>query len=188
LSREEIRRLEDAAGNERDALVVRLLADTAIRNDELVKLRLQDVLDHDRKHFLKVQGKGARDRMVPLEAKLYRRLRRYAERQRPADAASNRLFVSRRRDRRSGDYEPLTASGIQQLIRELGQKAVIRKRVHPHLFRHSALTWMLQQGMDSLTVARIASHSSLVMIQRVYSHLTPADDYAALMQVLRTDS
>ena len=40
LSRDEIRRLEDAAGNERDALVVRLLADTAIRNDELVKLRL----------------------------------------------------------------------------------------------------------------------------------------------------
>ena len=47
---------------------------------------------------------------------------------------------------------------------------------------------MLQQGMDSLTVARIAGHSSLVMIQRVYSHLTPADDYAALMQVLRTES
>ena len=80
LSREEIRRLEDAAGNERDAQVVRLLADTAIRNDELVKVRLQDLLDHDRKHFLKVQGKGARDSMVPQEAKLYRRLRCYAER------------------------------------------------------------------------------------------------------------
>jgi integrase/recombinase XerD len=73
------------------------------------------------------------------------------------------------------------------LIRELGQKAGIKKRVHPHLFRHSALTWMLQQGMDSLTVARIAGHSSLVMIQRVYSHLTPADDYAALMQLLRAE-
>jgi integrase len=141
LSRDEIRRLEDAAGNER-ALLVRLLADTAIRNDELVKLRLQDLLDHDRKHFLKVQGTGAQDRMVPLEAKLYRRLRRYAERQRPADAASNRLFDSRRRDRRSGDHELLTASGIQQLIRELGQKAGIKKRVHPLLDKQE------RQGCD----------------------------------------
>jgi site-specific recombinase XerD len=131
LSRDEIRRLEDAGANERDALIVRLLADTAIRNDELVKLRLQDLVDHDRRHFLKVQGKGARDRMVPLEPKLYRRLRRYAERQRPADAATERLFVSRRRDRRTGDYEPLTASGIQQLIRELGQKAGIKSGSTP---------------------------------------------------------
>jgi hypothetical protein len=59
--------------------------------------------------------------MVPLEPRLYRRLRRDADRQRPA-AGTDRLFVSRRRARRSADYEPLTASGIQQLIRELRKK------------------------------------------------------------------
>jgi integrase/recombinase XerD len=58
------------------------------------------------------------------------------------------------------------------------------KRVHPHIFRHSAATWMLQQGMDSLLVARILGHNSLAMIQRVYAHLTPDDTYEALIKLL----
>ena len=73
------------------------------------------------------------------------------------------------------------------MVRNLGDMAGIRKRVHPHIFRHSAATHYLQRGMDSLLVAQILGHSSLQMIQKVYSHLSPTDAHAALVAALRED-
>ena len=73
------------------------------------------------------------------------------------------------------------------MIRGLGEKIGLKKRVHPHLFRHSAATYYLQRGMDSLLVAQILGHSSLQMIQKVYSHLSPTDAHAALVAALRVD-
>src|SRR5215469_3228376 len=186
LSREEIQRIEDVAETERDKLIVRLLADTGIRVGELVKLRTSDFVERDRNLYLHVQGKGARERLAPLSPALARRLRRYTERSRPADANGDRLFLARRRSV-SGEHEPITDSGVQQMIRNLGERAGIGKRVHPHLFRHSAATYMLQRGMNPLLVAQVLGHTSLAMIQRVYAHLTPTDAHQALMQVLRPE-
>lgn len=187
LDRDEIQRLEDSALAERDALIVRVLADTGLRVGELTGLRVSDIVSRETHPFLKVRGKGDRERLVPLTPTLHRRLVRYAERQRPADAASDRLFLARRRSVRTGDYEPLTESGVQQLVRELGERARIGKRVHPHVFRHSAATHMLRRGMNPLLVAQVLGHSSLAMIQNVYAHLTPVDAHAALVAALRVD-
>jgi integrase len=193
LSRAEVQRIEDAADSERDKLMVRILADTGVRVGELVKLKVGDVIDQDRSAYLRVAGrsqgggaKGDKFRFVPLAPALARRVRRYADRSRREDATSDRLFLSRRRSA-AGAYEPITESGVQQLIRDLGEQASVRKRVHPHLFRHSAATYMLQRGMNPLLVAQVLGHSSLAMIQRVYAHLTPHDAHQALMQVYRTD-
>ena len=193
LSRDEVQRIEDAADSERDKLIVRLLADSGVRVGELVKLRTKDLVDQDRKPFLRVLGrsqgggaKGDKYRLVPLSPTIARRTRRYVDRSRPTDADSDFMFLSRRRSVRGG-YEPITESGVQQMIRDLGEQAGIRKRVHPHLFRHSAATYMLQRGMNPLLVAQILGHSSLAMIQRVYAHLTPSDAHQALMQVLQPE-
>lgn len=187
LSREEVQRLEDAAGAERDALIIRLLADSGIRVGELVRLRLADVAERERNPFIKVRGKGDRERLVPLAPVLYRRLVRYGERQRPKDTSSDHLFLSRRRSRVSGDYEALTESGVQQLVRDIGERAGLQKRVHPHVFRHSAATHMLRRGMNPLLVAQVLGHTSLAMIQNVYAHLTPTDAHVALMAALRAE-
>jgi integrase/recombinase XerD len=184
LSREEIQRLEDAAASERDKLIVRVLADTGIRVGELVRLRLQDLVDRDRRFFPKVRGKGDRERLVPLAPRLYNRLRRHIG-QRPQDIDSDRLFLSLRRDYRTSAYEPLTESGVQQMIRDLGERAGIVRRIHPHLFRHSAATRMLRRGMNPLLVANVLGHASLAMIQSTYAHLTATDAHAALMDGLR---
>jgi integrase len=194
LTRDEVQRMEDIADSERDKLIVRMLADTGVRVGELVKLRERDLVEQSRTEaFLRVVGrsqgggaKGDRYRMVPLSPALARRVRRYAERSRPADATSDRLFVSRRRST-NGGYEAITESGVQQMVRDLADRAGIRKRVHPHLFRHSAATFMLQRGMNPLLVAQVLGHSSLAMIQRVYAHLTPTDAHHALMRALRPD-
>jgi integrase/recombinase XerD len=192
LSREEIQAMEDRATAERDKLIVRVLADTGIRVGELVNLTVHDLVERDRSHYLRVGGKTG-ERMVPVP-RLYRRLLRLAQRGRPRDVPSDRLFISLRRrpggdhgPPPGGDHGPLTASGVEQVIQDLGTQASIGKRVYPHLLRHSYATWALTRGMNPIMLAHILGHTSLAMIQNVYSHLTPNDTYEAMVRTLAED-
>lgn len=187
LSREEIRAMEDAAKSERDKLIVRLLADSGIRLGELIGLQTSDVLQQGRLHLIRVRGKGDLERLVPVAPSLYLRLRRYAERGRPRDAATDRLFIALRKDA-SGEYRALSESGVEQMIRGLAEAAGIQRRVYPHLIRHSFITWSLTRGMNPIQLAQIVGHSSLAMIQQVYAHLTPGDAHAAMIKLLETDA
>ncbi|MHB8313468.1 MAG: tyrosine-type recombinase/integrase, partial [Candidatus Dormibacteria bacterium] len=182
LSREEIQGLEDAAPTERDKLIVRTLADTGLRLGELLAMRAADFVDRDHHVFLKVHGKGDRERLVPLAPALARRLRRHAERGR-RPSRQDRVFLSLRR-RSDGEYFPLTASGVQQMLRLLGEEVALAKRVYPHLFRHSYATNALRRGMNPLVLRGILGHASLDMITDVYSHLNPEDAYEAQLRVL----
>jgi integrase/recombinase XerD len=168
-------------------VIVRVLAGAGLRVGELVKLRLPDVSESNKSYFLRVAGrsqgggaKGDKGRLVGLQPQLARRLR-------PEDADTDRIFVARRRDRRTGSYEPLTESGVQQLVRELSHRAGIAKRVHRQVFRHSAATHMLRRRMNPLLVSKVLGHESLAMITRTYSHLTVDDAREALMAVLRAE-
>ncbi len=190
LSREEIQQLEDAARSERDKLMIRLLADTGIRVGELLGLRCADLMERDRNHYLRLVGrsqgggaKGDRSRLVPIP-RVWRRLQRYVERGRPQDGNSDRIFLSARRDRRTGDYEPLTKSGVEQMVRNVAELAGIKKRAYPHMLRHSYATWALNRGMNPIMLAQVLGHSSLVMIQRTYAHSTPADAHELLAKLL----
>ena len=185
LTREEIARLENVAVTERDKVIVRLLADTGIRAGELLSLRTGDLLERGRDRFLRVRGKGARERLVPVQPQLYRRLHRLV-RGRPDDAEGDVAFVALQRSP-SGGHGQLTLSGLEQLVRDLGERAGSGKRVYPHLFRHSFATEMLNRGMDAITLSRILGHSSLVMIQRTYANQTAADLSEALLRALGRD-
>ena len=182
LSRDEIDAMENAAKTERDKLLVRVLAGTGIRLGELLGLQARDIVETARGQFqLKVHGKGEKERLVPLSPALVRRLRRYLAGRR-ADAR-DRIFIGLRKGP-SGEYAPLTQSGAEQAIRFLAVAAGIEKRVYPHLFRHSYATHMLRKGMNVLLLQEILGHSSLTMIQTVYSHLDTDDAYKAAMKVL----
>jgi integrase len=93
------------------AVIVRALADTGVRLGELLALRLDDVRLEGGKSVLKVQGKGDRERLVPIAPSLARRLRRFADGGRP-DATSDRLFLTPRRGRESGQLDGLTESAV----------------------------------------------------------------------------
>jgi integrase len=186
----EVDRMIDTARTGRDKLLVRCLWQTGCRASELLHLRLDDLVEQGRHRFLRLLApdlgggaKGGRERLVPIP-RLYPDLRRYVDRERP-ESYSDRLWLSLRRTP-SGEYVPLELGGLEQLIRQLAQDAGIRKRVHPHLFRHSAVTHWLRKGMNPLQVANIVGHSSLKMIQAVYAHLDSADAYEALSRVLDT--
>lgn len=118
--------------------------------------------------------------------RLYRRLEKFAQRSRPRDPQTDRLFLSLRR-RPGGSYEPLTPSGVAQLLQSLTELAGIRKRVYPHLFRHSFATEMLRRGMNPVQLKEILGHSDLTMISNVYSHLEPQDAYDAMAKALLAD-
>ena len=178
LSPKEVDQLESSAQSERDKLIVRVLAETGVRRAECAGLCVRDLHEEGGRAYLLIHGKGARDRRVPVQPSLARRLRRYIS-GRPKDS---RIFISLHR--RDGEREPLSESGITQMITALGEQAGLDKKVTPHLLRHTAATYMLRRGVDSLLVAQVLGHSSLQMIQRVYSHLTPTDAHIAVMRAL----
>jgi integrase len=200
LTRDEIQAMEDAATSERDKLIVRLLADTGLRLGELLALRADNIRSEGGKHVLKIPGreraggrsawvggKGDRERLVPISPTLARRLRRYAERGRP-DATSDRLFLTLRRGRASGQLDGLTESAVEQMIRNLAVTAGIKKRVYPHLLRHSFATEYLRRGGNPILLQQILGHSSLAMITQTYQHLTLVDAHDELMRLLAADS
>lgn len=188
LERDEIRAMEDAASNERDKLIIRVLADTGLRLSELLGLTLADLVEQGRDRYIKVIGKGSRERLVPLQPALYMRLRRYAERGRPQETSTDRIFTTLKHSRVSGMYESLEPRAVQELMSITAERVGISgKPTNPHALRHSFATWCLRRGMNPIQLQRILGHSSLEMISNVYGHLAPTDASAALMAVLRED-
>jgi site-specific recombinase XerD len=183
LSRDEITALEDAASTERDKLIVRVLGNTGMRLGGLLGLTLADLHQDGRTFSLRVHEKGDQERLVPVAPELYRRLRRFAEKTR-RDADTDRIFLASRRSPRTGQYEPLQASGVDQMFKTLAELAGITKRVYPHLLRHSYATNFLRRGGNPLLLQQILGHESLAMITANYSHLTISDAHAEAMRIL----
>jgi integrase/recombinase XerD len=183
LTREEVDRLERAAGDERDRLVVRLLADTGIRVSELLGLRPPDLREnsHDKQAFIRVVGKGDREREVAVPMATFRRVKVFAD---WLDEPTAYIFQGKRR-RPRGEVERLTRSGVDQLIHNLAAKAEIPKRVYPHLFRHSYATLMVNKGVNLVLIQKALGHSTLAMVSQVYSHSTAPDSYKALTEALK---
>jgi len=185
LTRDEITRMENAAGSERDKLIVRVLADTGIRVGELVNLRTSDVIDRDGEKFIRARGKTG-ERLVPIP-KLYARLRRFATETRPKRATSDRVFLAERRRPHAAGLGPLTESGVQQVVREVAEQAGVSRAgrpVHPHLFRHSFMTYQLQRDMHPMQLKRIVGHKTTKMIDEIYEHLGTGDAYRSMVRTL----
>ncbi|MHB8312459.1 MAG: tyrosine-type recombinase/integrase [Candidatus Dormibacteria bacterium] len=181
LSRAEIDRLEDSARTERDKVIVRLFADCGLRLAELSGLSVDDIRRGGNRTYLRVRGKGDRERMVPMLPDLARRVERLS-RNRPADTIGARIFYSSRR--LHGDtYESLTESGVAQMVGLLGKQAQLGKPVHPHLLRHSWITEMLRRGMNPIQLAAIAGASEKVIADH-YAHLSQDDAYDAMAKAL----
>jgi integrase len=109
-----VHKLEGIARFQRTKVIVRLLADTGIRANELIGVRQVDLVERGRDRFIKVHGKGAKDRLVPIAPLRYRRMHRVS-RGRLADASVTGRFS-------------LTVSGLYPLIRGLGEWAAHGRR------------------------------------------------------------
>lgn len=186
LTREEIDRLERAATTERDKLIVRVLADTGIRLNELTGLRPSDLRAYTsprRYYRIRVIGKGDKEREVPIEAGVFKRIHAFAG-QGPKRRYIFPLMLFNRGTKELTMREGrLDRWAIGAIFRDLRNKAKIKKPCSAHKLRHAFATYCLQQGMPIEKLQQILGHTTLAMIVTVYSHLTPDDASLAYERV-----
>ena len=172
---EEERRLLAAADNERDRLLVEFMLGTGLRLGEVAHVTIDDIVESPSGAYVRVrQGKGRKDRIVPLDTarnRLSQKLLRYAERSRPKGSEERALFLSFRSGAGSAP-KPLTSRGIQIVLYRLGQVTGIH--VHPHKFRHTFATRALSAGVDVMALQKALGHTTLAMVSR-YVHYQKDD-------------
>jgi site-specific recombinase XerD len=172
----EVADLVAACRNARDRFLITFLVRTGLRLKEAAALTVDDIVHGPDGSYVRVrQGKGAKDRVVPLDTgrdRFSREVERYIRTVRPRDTQSRQLFLSQRRDPVTNEYTPLTARGIQILCKRLGEQTGIH--TFPHKFRHTFATNALRAGVDSLALQRALGHSTLAMVNR-YVHFNAAD-------------
>ena len=146
----------------RDKAIMELFYSSGLRLAELVGLNLGDVDRGDR--TVRVLGKGSKTRVVPVGKHALDAIARWLK-ERPAMAANGELalFVSARGDR-------LGARAIQKRIAGWARRQGLGRHVHPHLFRHSFATHLLESSQDLRGVQELLGHANISTTQ-VYTHL-----------------
>ena len=165
LSPEEVTRLIDSARNLYHRTLLMTLYSTAMRRAELCRLKVHDV-DSKRMMIRIDQGKGSRDRDVPLSPKLLETLRVYWRWMQP----STFLFPGTVKGVRAD--VPITPNVVWLACRQAAQAAGIPKRISPHCLRHSCASHLLEAGVDLRTIQVLLGHSRLEHTL-VYLHLSP---------------
>jgi len=171
LSSEEVARLIEATAHLMHRTVLMLLYGTGIRRTEASRLRVRDI-DSQRMVLHIRQGKGRRDREVPLSPKLLEALRQYWRSRRPKDF----LFPSSTGHR--GADQPICSKTIWNICKEAAVRAGISKRIGPHTLRHSFATHHLEAGTDLRTIQLLLGHADL-KDTTVYLHLSHRHLHAA---------
>jgi site-specific recombinase XerD len=163
LSREEVARLINASDSLFQRTLLLMLYGTGMRRSELARLKIAHI-DSQRMILHVVDGKGHKDRDLPLSPALLENLRVYWRWLKPRTY----LFPSRMHR----DHEqPISDKAVWVACTEAARKAGIRKRVSPHLVRHAWATHLLEAGTDLRTIQLLLGHEDLEVTAR-YLHLS----------------
>ena len=165
LSPEEVARLIDASPNLYHRTLLMTLYSTAMRRAELCRLKVTNI-DSQRMMIRIEQGKGRRDRNVPLSPKLLETLRVYWRWMKPKTFLFPGTVKGLRAD------VPITPNVVWLACRQAAQAAGIRKHLSPHSLRHSCASHLLEAGADLRTIQVLLGHSRL-QHTLVYLHLSP---------------
>jgi len=161
LSDEEIRAIlstfSTSPSDARNQTLFMILLDSGLRIGELINLKMEDI--HKDEGYLKVMGKGRKERIVPIGSNAQRTLQRYLFRYRPKPAHQgiDNVFLSI-----SGN--PLTENSIKLMFTRLATRSGVT-RLHAHLCRHTFATRFLTNGGDVFTLQQILGHSTLEMVR-----------------------
>ncbi|BCS87176.1 tyrosine recombinase XerC [Pseudodesulfovibrio sediminis] len=167
LSREEIGRLLALPDTStklgmRDKTMLELLYAAGLRVSELIEMK---VLDYDAQvGMLRVFGKGAKERLVPIHFTAQDYLNQYLQATRPSfKPVEDFMFLNR-----SG--KGLTRQGVWKLIKKFATLADIKRSISPHTFRHSFATHLLEGGADLRTVQLLLGHADISATE-IYTHV-----------------
>jgi integrase/recombinase XerD len=149
----------------RNKAILETLYSCGLRVSELINLRLSNL--HFEQEFIKIAGKGEKERLVPISKrameyiKLY--LNGYRRRLRVEKSSENILFLNRR-------GKKLSRVMIFTIIKDLAEKINLQKSISPHTFRHSFASALVQGGADLRAVQEMLGHESILTTE-IYTHL-----------------
>ncbi|HZY10089.1 MAG TPA: site-specific tyrosine recombinase XerD [Bacteroidota bacterium] len=160
----------------RDRTILETLYATGMRVSELIQLKQSHIYPSD--GFVRVFGKGSKERLIPIGRSALEWINRYLKEVRVELAKHGRgqdiLFLNAR-------GRPITRMAIWNIVKTYTLKSGIQKAVHPHTFRHSFATHLLEGGADLRSVQEMLGHSDINTTQ-IYTHI----DREYLKEVHRT--
>jgi integrase/recombinase XerD len=150
---------------QRNKAIVETLYSCGLRVSELVNLKLTDL--HFAEGFIKVLGKGNKERLVPISGKAVKEINLYMldrKALKKIDKTSqNVLFLNRL-------GKKLTREMIFTIVKAAAKNAGIKKSISPHTFRHSFATHLIERGADIRVVQEMLGHESIITTE-IYTHL-----------------
>ncbi|MFC1769957.1 tyrosine-type recombinase/integrase, partial [Nitrospirota bacterium] len=167
ISFEKIKALMNAGGDNafslRDIAMLELLYSSGLRVSELVQMKVSDL--NFEAGFVRVLGKGSKERIVPAHPKALETVRKYMDELRPRllkNKRSEYIFLSNR-------SAPMTRQRFWQTLKQLGKNAGVE--ITPHVLRHSFATHLLEGGADLRSVQKMLGHSDISTTQ-IYTKVT----------------
>jgi len=170
LSTEEIDRLIESIDlshpqGERNRCILETLYSCGLRVSELITLKLSDLYFDE--GFIRVVGKGDKQRLVPISPLTVKYINLYIDQIRvhlPIQKGfEDTLFLNRR-------GKQLTRAMIFTIVKQTAVKAGVKKKISPHTFRHSFATHLLENGADLRSIQQMLGHESIITTE-IYMHL-----------------
>lgn len=160
----------------RDKAILETMYATGMRVSEVITLRQSNVYHED--EIVRIFGKGSKERLVPIGKSALKWINRYIQEVRGTllknGTGRDVLFLNSR-------GKPMSRMAVWNIVKTYTAKAGIKKEVHPHTFRHSFATHLLEGGADLRAVQEMLGHSDISTTQ-VYTHI----DREYLKEVHRT--
>lgn len=153
----------------RDQVILELLYASGVRASEFVNIKMQDIDFHSRS--IRILGKGNKERIVPFSKSASLTMKKYKDDCRPLLLAKNKknynvdYFILNDQGKR------LTTRGLEYILKNIEKLTGCNYDLHPHLFRHSFATHLLEGGADLRVIQELLGHESLNTTQ-VYTHVT----------------
>jgi integrase/recombinase XerD len=171
LSPDQVDALTAALRTHRDQAMVAAMVLGGLRRCEVLGLRLEDLRVAERRVFI-AEGKGGRQRLIPVSGRFFAAVAAYLDAERPPGAGTDRVFVVLKGPRRG---QPLSARGMEEILSTARRRAGL-DHATCHELRHTCLTRLREAGMALEAVQAQAGHASIEST-RIYLHL--ADDWLA---------
>jgi len=149
----------------RNRAMIEVLYSCGLRVSELVELRLTNL--YFEQEFIRITGKGNKERLVPVGRKAVNEIKLYLDHYRshisPKKGSENFVFLNQRGGK-------LSRVMVFSLVKALASKAGITKSISPHTFRHSFATHLVERGADLRAVQEMLGHESILTTE-IYTHL-----------------
>ena len=163
LTEGEIARMIAETKNSREKAMLSILVFNGLRNKEVCSLKVKDI-DFENSVIKVFGGKFQKDRIVPMTKDIYKILLEYLK-----DYPRNEndyLFTTLVKNNQ------YAGGDLRKRVKVIAKRAKIKKRVYPHLMRHSLITHLLEKGMNIIAVQQLAGHSNIKTTMQ-YTHFSP---------------